>query len=350
MKYLPIFLFITLFINAFGQNIVPNPGFEKYKTFPKGFSQGPEDFTNCVKDWIVPNNTTPDYVAPFFRKANILFGENHSGFSMLGLVIETNWAECVYAKLDTEMDANTTYLIEFWIKRPAVDFMTSVQGIPSGCLPGYLNPDFGILLSDTIQIAKNKNFIVGSPQLRCGDRFWLGKKWIKVSGYFTPDKPFRYIYVGQFRPMAQNTPLASSGYVLVDDIQIRKVGFSDGLINEVLKTPGAIIPLDHVYFETDKSVLSERSFASLDSLALLIGGKDIRIRINGHTDGQGSLEYNQKLSNERAKAVCNYLISKGLGKKQVSWEGFGASKPKADNSTESGRQKNRRVEFEIMKE
>jgi|GEM_PF-1747815 len=350
MKYLLTFLCIGLYANALSQNLVPNPGFEKNKNFPEGFSQSAEDFTKCVKYWAVPNTTTPDYVAPFFYKGSKLFGDNHSGLSMVGLAIASNWAECIYTKLEPEMEANTTYLLEFWIKRSEVDFMDSFQGIPSGCPPGYVNPEFGILLSDTIQIAKNKDFIVGTPQLRCGDKFWLDKKWIKVSGYYTTDKPYRYVYVGQFRPVGQSGLLASSGYVLVDDIQIRKIDISDGLINDAIKTPGAIIPLDQVYFETDKSVLTESSFASLDTLVALLSGKDIHIKINGHTDNQGGVEYNQKLSKERAKAVRSYLISKGLDKKRIFWEGFGASKPKGDNTSEAGRQKNRRVEFEIMKQ
>jgi outer membrane protein OmpA-like peptidoglycan-associated protein len=349
MKHLFVISYVCICINAFSQNIVPNPGFEQNQNFPIGFSQSFEDFTKCVKHWMVPNTTTPDYVAPFFYKGNRLFGSNHSGLCMIGLAIESNWAECVYAKLEPEMEANTTYLIEFWIKRSVVDFMDTLQGTPSGCPPGYVSPNFGILLSDTIQTVKGKKFIVGTPQLRCGDKFWLDKNWTKVTGYYTSDKSYRYVYVGQFRPEGHSGPLASSGYVLVDDINIRRINISDELAKEAIEIPGAIIPLDQVFFEPDKSVLMENSFGSLDTLVALLSRNDIHVKINGHTDNQGSVEYNQKLSKERAKAVRNYLILKGLDKKRISWEGYGASKPKLDNSTESGRQKNRRVEFEILK-
>lgn len=74
----------------------------------------------------------------------------------------------------------------------------------------------------------------------------------------------------------------------------------------------------------------------------------LELSINGHNDNQGTAKHNQTLSASRANAVYDYLISKGIDKKRVSWEGFGTTKPKADNTTEEGRQKNRRVEFEIV--
>jgi len=267
---------------------------------------------------------------------------------MIGLDIVSTWAECVYAKLETELEINTTYQLEFWIKRPLNDFQPQA-GEDSDCLPGYVSPNFGMLLSDTLQTTNNKGFIVGSPQLKCGEKFWLRKDWIQVSGYFTADKNFRYVYIGQFRPEGDRSNQVGSKYVLVDDLQIRKVTLSDVFECEIIKKPGAIIPLDQVYFETDKSILQERSYASLDTLAALLAHHPVQIKINGHTDNQGDVLYNKKLSSERAKSIYDYLIYKGLDKKHLAWEGFGESKPVTDNASEAGRQKNRRVEFEVIK-
>ncbi len=346
MKYCFFCLFLVLNISA--QNLIPNPGFEKFKGFPKSFMQDASNFNQCIKVWTVPNTTTPDYIAPGFLAGN-LFGSTHSGYCMIGLDICSNWAECVYAKLETELEINTTYQLEYWIKRPMNDFQPQA-GENSDCLPGYVSPYFGILLSDTLQTAINKGFIVGSPQLRCGEKFWLGKDWIKVSGYFTADKNFRYVYIGQFRSEGDMNNQVGSKYVLVDDLQIRKITLSDLFLSEPIKKSGAIIPLDQVYFEMDKSILQESSFASLDSLVVLLRQNNIQIKINGHTDNQGDAAYNKNLSTARAKAVYDYLISKGTDKNRLNWEGFGESIPKAANSTETGRQKNRRVEFEITKE
>ena len=346
MKYCIFCLCLVSTVSA--QNLVPNPGFEKFKGFPKGFMQAASDFNHCIQAWTVPNTTTPDYIAPGFLAGN-LFGSTHSGYCMIGLDIASTWAECVYAKLETALETNTTYQLEFWIKRPMNDFQPQA-GEDSDCLPGYVHPNFGMLLSDTLQTANNKGFVVGSPQLKCGEKFWLGKDWIKVSGYFTADKIYRYVYFGQFRPEGDRSNQVGSKYVLVDDLQIRKVTISDLFESETIRKPGAIIPLDQVYFEKDKSQLQERSYASLDTLAALLSHNPIQIKINGHTDNQGDVLYNKNLSSERAKTIYDYLISKGLDKKRLTWEGFGASRPVADNASEAGRQKNRRVEFEVIKE
>jgi outer membrane protein OmpA-like peptidoglycan-associated protein len=74
-----------------------------------------------------------------------------------------------------------------------------------------------------------------------------------------------------------------------------------------------------------------------------------RFLIEGHTDSQGSDAYNLKLSDERAASVKNYLIEKGLPASRLSSEGFGETKPVANNATAAGRQQNRRVEISLIK-
>jgi outer membrane protein OmpA-like peptidoglycan-associated protein len=75
-----------------------------------------------------------------------------------------------------------------------------------------------------------------------------------------------------------------------------------------------------------------------------------RIEINGHTDASGNAAYNQKLSQMRAQSVMQYLINKGIAAKMLSALGRGSSQPIADNSSISGQDKNRRVEFKVEKE
>jgi outer membrane protein OmpA-like peptidoglycan-associated protein len=73
-----------------------------------------------------------------------------------------------------------------------------------------------------------------------------------------------------------------------------------------------------------------------------------RILIEGHASSEGDAAYNLKLSGERAKAVMTYLSDHGIAKERLTSKGFGSSQPIADNSTEAGREKNRRVEFTIL--
>ena len=63
----------------------------------------------------------------------------------------------------------------------------------------------------------------------------LGKEWVKVSTYYTTDKNYRYLYIGQFRPDGETGPRSTGGYVLVDDVQIRKLSITDQFGTEVFK-------------------------------------------------------------------------------------------------------------------
>jgi outer membrane protein OmpA-like peptidoglycan-associated protein len=74
----------------------------------------------------------------------------------------------------------------------------------------------------------------------------------------------------------------------------------------------------------------------------------MRIEISGHTDNRGSAELNQKLSENRAKAVVDYLVAKGINPSRLEYKGYGKDQPIATNDTDAGRQENRRTEFKIL--
>jgi outer membrane protein OmpA-like peptidoglycan-associated protein len=106
---------------------------------------------------------------------------------------------------------------------------------------------------------------------------------------------------------------------------------------------------DNLEFATAKDIIKQESFASLDELAALMAKKpNWKLKISGHTDNQGDKAKNMKLSEKRAKAVMNYLISKGIAADRFKPLWFGSTKPIANNKTEAGRQKNRRVEMLII--
>jgi OmpA-OmpF porin, OOP family len=104
--------------------------------------------------------------------------------------------------------------------------------------------------------------------------------------------------------------------------------------------------LQGVNFETNKAVLTPDSLTVLDRVAAsLRDWPEIRVEIGGHTDSQASNAYNLKLSDSRAKAVRDYLMSKGIDGSRMTAKGYGESKPIADNNTKEGRAQNRRVEL-----
>ncbi|WP_338874347.1 OmpA family protein [Spirosoma sp. SC4-14] len=114
--------------------------------------------------------------------------------------------------------------------------------------------------------------------------------------------------------------------------------------------PGAVIPLNNIFFDTGKSELRPESGPELDRLVVNLNeNPKMVIEIQGHTDNTGSKEINAKLSQDRADAVREYFISKGIEPDRIGSKGFGEAKPVATNDTDEGRQKNRRVEFVIVK-
>jgi len=108
--------------------------------------------------------------------------------------------------------------------------------------------------------------------------------------------------------------------------------------------------LDKVFFETGKATIRNRSFNLLSQVASLLRANPqvTKLRVEGHTDNRGGDELNQRLSQERAESVRQYLMAQGIPETRLEAVGYGPSKPVADNKTEAGRDQNRRVEFTII--
>ena len=104
-----------------------------------------------------------------------------------------------------------------------------------------------------------------------------------------------------------------------------------------------------ILFATNSSTLSAVSRTSLDKFATsLQNNPDTDVNIYGHTDSSGSDAINNPLSQRRAEAVYNYLLSKGVHGRRIESQGFGSSQPIADNNTSAGKSQNRRVEVYIL--
>jgi outer membrane protein OmpA-like peptidoglycan-associated protein len=115
--------------------------------------------------------------------------------------------------------------------------------------------------------------------------------------------------------------------------------------------PKEIVALKGVNFAFNSAELTAESKKILDedrNVARLKGEPNIRVEVAGHTDSIGSDAYNQKLSERRAQAVVDYLVSKGVDPKRLKAVGYGKTKPIASNATEAGRAENRRVELQIF--
>ena len=120
----------------------------------------------------------------------------------------------------------------------------------------------------------------------------------------------------------------------------------------VVLTASNIAIMDKVQFETGKAELLPVSHALLDEVAkMLKDNPQVElISVEGHTDSTGTPEVNRKLSQARAESVAKYLSGKGVKAARMDPKGFGPDRPIADNETDAGREANRRVEFNILKQ
>ena len=108
--------------------------------------------------------------------------------------------------------------------------------------------------------------------------------------------------------------------------------------------------MNNVFFDFDKWDLRPESFVELDRVVkLLQENPAIEIEMSAHTDSYGSDEYNFKLSDNRARSVMEYILSKGIAPNRIVSHGYGETVPVAENDTPENRQLNRRVEFKILK-
>lgn len=134
-----------------------------------------------------------------------------------------------------------------------------------------------------------------------------------------------------------NIPAATGYQEVIKDVILSKVGV------------GTKIVLKNIFFDYNKSTLRSESYPELERLKKLLEAyPEMRIEIGGHTDNRGSLKYNTDLSQARAKAVVDYLVSVGISASRLEFKGYAYLQPIDTNDTDEGRQNNRRVEFKVL--
>lgn len=173
----------------------------------------------------------------------------------------------------------------------------------------------GIMNSDQV----TGDFLIALP---AGKTYALS---VSSEGYLFHSETF------ELKTNASNEPYAL-------DVRLKKVKEGSGIV------------LKNLFFDLDKAVLKEQSSPELKELgAFLKDNPDLYIELSGHTDNQGTAEYNKALSERRAEAVKKYLMTvEKIEPRRISTLGAGANSPIASNDTEEGRAQNRRTEFKIV--
>ncbi len=111
---------------------------------------------------------------------------------------------------------------------------------------------------------------------------------------------------------------------------------------------GDLIKLSNIFFDFNSANLKAESYPELNQIVLFLeGNSNIKVEISGHTDNVGTDDYNLKLSEQRAKSIYDYLITR-INKERLTYKGYGSSSPLTGNETEEGRAQNRRCELKIL--
>ena len=142
------------------------------------------------------------------------------------------------------------------------------------------------------------------------------------------------------------------GYLFYSDNYSLSVKSSDSVYQKNIPLQpievNASIVLRNIFFDVNKYVLNPESQVELDKVVQLLSeNPSVKIQISGHTDNVGKPADNLVLSNNRAKAVINYLVQKGIAIQRLTAKGFGETQPVAPNTTETGKAQNRRTEMKV---
>jgi OmpA-OmpF porin, OOP family len=149
--------------------------------------------------------------------------------------------------------------------------------------------------------------------------------YVNKKGYLFQSLNFNYSEVKNFEPIILNIDLDKA-------------------------KEGTIAVLENIFFDVDKYDLKDKSKTELQKISrFLLENPTIKVEISGHTDNSGTPAYNRQLSEKRAQSVAAYLINNGLPATRLTIKGYGSERPMATNDTEEGRQRNRRIEFKIIR-
>ncbi len=347
----------------YSQNLVLNPSFEKFKKCPTQLGS----FNKNIAHWSIPTKGSTDYFntcsklmgAPknFKGSQNADFGKGYAG---LFLYAPEDYREYLQAKLNVPLKEGALYNLSFYVSL-ADKSDTAIK-------------EFGILLSNKafyIPIKKelskmhlSKLNLESKTNLEIGySNFYKDTKdWVMVHTQFRAKGKEQYITIGNFknndrtRKFRVKKENQQGAYYYIDLIVLNELP-SDLKSDTNLPNPKIEYELEEIH--VFKSVHFSFNVSEIDCIAkkelvkiatYLRENEGLKISISGHTDAIGKEGYNQVLSNNRAKAVAEFLAGLGVSLEKIQWKGYGSSVPLKENITNKNKSKNRRVEFTITKE
>jgi len=359
---------VLFFLNPIkSQELIKNGDFEEFKRDSRFF------LFNALKHWYKPTWASSDYQT-IDNHWKHQFLQPKFGKSYIGLVIGSNYdyAEYGTTKLKQILKEDSLYCVSMYV---ALSEISTIA--PFGVDILFTKKRVSIFTRKHIAY-KYKPDIIG-----LGNHYITNRKnWIKISSVYKAKGNEKYLTFGKFydNNYFEFKELIDSkktyhGYLYIDNVSLTPIqdstlcdcnikrielseiykdtimGENNEIKDSVIFKEGSRIELRNLFFETDSYELKEESEDELNSLYELLNKyPGISIQINGYTDNTGSEKRNLYLSENRAKAVVDYLKEKGIREERLKYKGYGSDNPIATNETEEGRAKNRRVEFVVIKE
>lgn len=377
-------LFLLFFsVSVFSQNLVVNGNFSLYFRCPGSYNHYNNNLKNLLPGWSTVNQSTPDFFHRCSRNTDVGVPVNFAGIAepfdgdgYLGMIFladrETypfspTYSEHITGTLEIPLEGGKQYCFSMYY------FFAQNSGIGTNGTGVYFS-------SEKPSFSDIEDIYAFEPQLVLHQDSVLSMQpgWKKLSSVYHARGGEKYITIGNFLSVSQslsvkNTPKVINdtrffAYYYIDDVRltplsengcdvqtalISKTGqgdhfFEDSDENETEFVAGTTYTLKNVYFDFEKSELRPESFPELNIIAEFLNeNKLIHIIISGHTDNIGSDSFNKALSESRARAVFEYLYSKGIPLNRMKFTGMGSKISVSDNDTEYGRQQNRRVEIEF---
>lgn len=368
------------------ENLVYNSSFESYRDCPQKIDA--LGTLTIVDAWYQPTAGSADYYNVCGAKEcgvpkNKLGVQSaHSGLGYCGIYCsKTDYREYLQTQLRQPLIAGQTYELTFFVS------LSEYSAGAVATIGGLFTHD---RIADTVRsvlmkkevrtIAPKVTQVVSTyykPQVvNDYNRLLINYQgWTMVTGRFVAEGGEEFLTIGNFYPASKSnvtdldslTYLLPGAYYYIDDVSVRCIT-CDSMLSVAAIQPadtlsiekkilgtdqplreGDSFVLQNIFFDFDKSTLLQQSYYELTGLMQLLNKyPKMKIEVGGHTDGRGSYDYNQRLSEARAKAVTDYLIAHGVDPIRVKYKGYGKTQPIDTNNTEEGRAKNRRVEFKIL--
>ena len=319
-----------------------------------------------MEDWQAPTNGSTDYFngcSQAMGTPKNFNGEQPADFGVgyVGLYFYApqDYREYIQAKLENTLRKDETYKVSFYVSlAERSDFAIKVFGIQFSENPVMVNTTKTL---SRMHLSKVPGDVSSFFEIRYSHFYSDKKDWVLVEQEFVAKGTENYMIIGNFKDNKGTQKFETKrnstrgSYYYLDMVSVTSLENEDAGLENIkgakeLETfeVDKINVFSDVLFDFDAFELLSTAETELKHIQeYLTQNPNLKIVISGHTDARGSDTYNMILSEKRALAVSEYLITNGISQNRISANGYGSLKPVSTNNTSAGRNKNRRVEFVI---